>query len=179
MPVHGSVKYGYGASILPADRIDLESTANHPVCPRKAGLRPMTASHRRAIRIKRIYEPPDSDDGLRVLIDRLWPRGVSRERAAIDEWMKEIAPSPELRAWFGHRPERFEAFARLYGRELAEDPVRLALADRLCAIARERTVTLVYAARDPVHNHAAVLRSRLERRMESGAPGRSERPPGP
>ena len=109
------------------------------------------------VSVKRVYDPPAPEDGVRVLVDRLWPRGLSREKAAVDEWMKDIAPSPELRVWFGHRPERFAAFAEAYEQELAEDPVRLALARRLLAMASSRRVTLLYAARDPVHNHAAVL----------------------
>ena len=74
--------------------------------------------------IKRVYDPPAPGDGVRVLVDRLWPRGLAREQAAIDEWMKDIAPSPALRVWFGHRPDRFAEFAGAYERELAEDPVR-------------------------------------------------------
>jgi uncharacterized protein YeaO (DUF488 family) len=127
----------------------------------------MSDVNRHAIRIKRVYEPPAPEDGLRLLVDRLWPRGVTKEQAAIDEWMKDIAPSPELRTWFRHRPERFEDFTHGYERELSEDPVRLGLADRICDEARRRTVTLVYAAKDPVHNHAFVLRNWLERRLNS------------
>jgi Uncharacterized conserved protein len=126
----------------------------------------MTDADRPAIRIKRIYEPPAPEDGLRVLVDRLWPRGVAKAQASIDEWMKEIAPSPELRTWFGHQSERFKEFIRSYERELSEDPVRLALADRICEAALKRPVTLVYAAKDPIHNHAAVLRNWLERRLK-------------
>lgn len=111
----------------------------------------------KAIRIKRIYEPPSPEDGVRILVDRLWPRGVSKEQASIDEWMKDIAPSPALRAWFGHRPERFAEFAEKYGQELSEDPARRELAERIAGMAVRTNVTLVYAAKDPVHNHAAVL----------------------
>ncbi|MCY9517062.1 DUF488 domain-containing protein [Paenibacillus apiarius] len=109
------------------------------------------------IRLKRIYEPPVPEDGYRILIDRIWPRGVSKQQAAIDEWMKEIAPSPELRKWFGHQPARFEAFSESYVREIEEDSNRSTLANRICEISLDRSVTLVYAAKDSVHNHANVL----------------------
>jgi uncharacterized protein YeaO (DUF488 family) len=112
---------------------------------------------RPTIRIKRIYEPPSPDDGARILVDRLWPRGLTKGRAAIDEWMKEVAPSPQLRDWFGHKPERFAEFVRAYKRELAEDPARIALVARLRDMASRHNVTLLYAAKDPACNHAAVL----------------------
>lgn len=137
----------------------------------KEGDRTMSGTNRPAIRIKRVYEPPAPEDGVRILVDRLWPRGVSKEQASIDEWMKEIAPSPELRTWFGHRPERFAEFAAGYERELAEDPVRLRLADRICETALRQPVTLVYAAKDPVHNHAVVLRDWLKRRVNAEPSG--------
>jgi len=118
------------------------------------------------IQIKRIYDPPAPEDGTRILVDRLWPRGVSKERARIGEWMKDIAPSPELRTWFGHRPERFAEFSEKYMEELSSDPVRIALADRIAETASRGAVTLVYAAKDPVHNHAAVLLQWLNRRLK-------------
>jgi uncharacterized protein YeaO (DUF488 family) len=105
--------------------------------------------------IRRIYEPPGKEDGLRVLVDRLWPRGVSKEDAALDLWLKDVAPSPELRTWFGHEPDRFEEFSIRYRAELETNPAL----DRLLDMAREaETVTLLYGARDPERNHAAVLR---------------------
>jgi uncharacterized protein YeaO (DUF488 family) len=105
--------------------------------------------------IKRIYEAPSSGDGCRVLVDRLWPRGVSKEDAALDQWLKEVAPSPELRTWFGHDPERFEEFGQRYRAELESNPAL----DGLLDTAREaEAVTLLYAARDPRCNHALVLR---------------------
>jgi len=116
--------------------------------------------------VKRIYDPPSPEDGVRILVDRLWPRGISKEQAAVDEWMREIAPSPELRTWFGHRPERFQAFSESYEQELAADPVRIELADRICRMAAANHVTLLYAAKDPVHNHAVVLHRWLSRRFE-------------
>jgi uncharacterized protein YeaO (DUF488 family) len=106
------------------------------------------------VRLKRVYEPAAASDGYRVLIDRLWPRGVSREHADLDRWDRELAPSSELRRWFGHEPSRFEEFRRRYKEELR--PKRAPIAE-LRRRAREGTVTLVYAARDPEHNDAVVL----------------------
>ena len=110
------------------------------------------------VRIKRAYETAAESDGYRVLIDRLWPRGVSRERAAIDEWARELAPSTELRRWFGHDPARFAEFRRRYLAELAAQDLRL---DELRQRARGRPLTLVYGARDTVHNDAVVLAALL------------------
>lgn len=109
------------------------------------------------IRIKRAYEAASEDDGSRVLVDRLWPRGVVKADARISWWAKELAPSSELRRWFGHDPERFEEFTRRYREELS-DKTEL---DALRRLARERTVTLVYGARDREHNNAVVLRALL------------------
>jgi uncharacterized protein YeaO (DUF488 family) len=106
------------------------------------------------IRIKRIYDPPEPGDGYRALVDRVWPRGVSHERARLDEWAKELAPSAELRRWFGHEPGRFEEFVSRYRAELAERPEPVAAMRRR---ARRQTVTLLYAARDTEHNNALVL----------------------
>lgn len=107
-----------------------------------------------SIRLKRAYEPAAPSDGYRVLIDRLWPRGVRRESARLDEWARELAPSTELRRWFGHDPARFAEFRRRYLEELSaqEDKLR-----ELRGRARESTLTLVYGARDTEHNDAVVL----------------------
>lgn len=113
------------------------------------------------IRLKRIYDPPEATDGRRVLVDRLWPRGVSRERAAIDEWLKELAPSPELREWFCHQPERFEVFTLQYAQELDTNAYALSFAELLAERSHAETVTLLYAAKDPEHNHAIVLQTWL------------------
>jgi uncharacterized protein YeaO (DUF488 family) len=108
-------------------------------------------------RIKRAYEPAASEDGFRVLVDRLWPRGLSKEAAAIDEWLKDIAPSAELRKWFGHDPKRWAEFKARYRQELRSADRSLALT-RLRDAARSRgAVTLLFAARDATHNHASVL----------------------
>ncbi|WP_438492627.1 DUF488 domain-containing protein [Paenibacillus sp. IHBB 3054] len=109
------------------------------------------------LRLKRIYEEAKPEDGYRILVDRLWPRGISKQEAAIDEWMKEIAPSPELRKWFGHEPGRFAGFTSSYIKELEEDPERGRLAAKIDELVLGHEVTLVYGAKDPVHNHANVL----------------------
>jgi uncharacterized protein YeaO (DUF488 family) len=112
------------------------------------------------IRLKRAYEAPAQSDGYRVLIDRLWPRGVSRNRAQLNEWERELAPSAELRQWFGHEPSRFEEFRRRYIEELRERRPQLT---RLRRRARDGKLTLVYAARDSEHNDAVVLAEVLRR----------------
>jgi uncharacterized protein YeaO (DUF488 family) len=121
------------------------------------------------IRMKRAYEPAVPDDGYRVLIDRLWPRGVSRARAELDAWEKELAPSAELRQWFGHDPERFEEFRRRYVDELRNQRPVLAALRRA---ARAGTLTLVYSAHDREHNDAVVLAEVLRRGLP--APDRSQ-----
>ena len=126
------------------------------------------------IRIKRAYEPPAPSDGYRVLIDRLWPRGVSRDQARFDKWERELAPSSELRQWFGHEPSRFEEFRRRYIEELRKQRHRLT---KLRRRAKVGTLTLVYAARDSEHNDAVVLAAVLRRGLpEPGA--RPQRPAG-
>ena len=112
------------------------------------------------VRLKRVYDPPERSDGYRVLIDRLWPRGVSKERAQLDEWAPELAPSAELRRWFGHDPARFAEFRRRYLDELATQTDQL---KRLRRIANDGRLTLVYAAHDQEHNDAVVLAEVLRR----------------
>jgi uncharacterized protein YeaO (DUF488 family) len=112
-----------------------------------------------SILIKRAYAPAARADGVRVLVDRLWPRGVKKTSAKFTFWMKDIAPSAKLRVWFGHKPERFKEFAGRYKKELTGNP----RVGELRKLARGRTVTLVYGARDPEVNHAAVLQSVLRR----------------
>lgn len=111
------------------------------------------------IRIKRIYEAPSANDGTRVLVDRLWPRGVTKERAALDMWLKEVAPSPDLRIWFGHKPERFKEFSHRYLGELAVNPAVNQLKE---LAAGASNLTLLYAAKDPLINHAIVLKEYLQ-----------------
>ena len=112
------------------------------------------------VRLKRAYDPAASADGYRLLIDRLWPRGISREHARLDEWEKELAPSTELRQWFGHDPSRFAEFRRRYINELRRERPRLT---ELRRRARQRTLTLVYSAHDTEHNDAVVLADVLRR----------------
>jgi uncharacterized protein YeaO (DUF488 family) len=112
------------------------------------------------IRLKRAYEPASARDGYRVLVDRLWPRGVSKQQAKLDEWAKELAPSSQLREWFGHEPGRFPEFRRRYMDELRADAPRL---KELRRRARMSTLTLVYSAHDSEHNDAVVLAEVLRR----------------
>jgi uncharacterized protein YeaO (DUF488 family) len=106
------------------------------------------------VRAKRVYDEADAGDGYRVLIDHVWPRGVSRERAHLDEWARELAPSDELRKWFDHVPERFAAFRARYRDELAAHSDRI---EELRGRAERQPLTIVYAARDTEHNNAVVL----------------------
>ena len=112
------------------------------------------------IKLKRVYENPSSKDGVRVLVERLWPRGLTKQRAAVDLWLKDVAPTPELRKWFGHDPARWKQFQERYRRELREkkDAVRL-----LRQKSKAGTITLVYAARDEEHNGALALKRFLQR----------------
>lgn len=117
------------------------------------------------LQVKRVYEPPEPSDGLRVLVDRLWPRGMSKEKAQVDRWLKEIGPSPELRKWFGHDPEKFLAFKEKYKEEL-KNSERQETLQWLRSAASEQKVTLLYAAKDEAYNHARVLEEVLRGEME-------------
>jgi uncharacterized protein YeaO (DUF488 family) len=119
------------------------------------------------VRLKRAYEPPARSDGYRVLIDRLWPRGVSKQEARLDEWARELAPSSELRRWFGHDPAKFDEFRRRYREELARQEEKLG---ELRRRARGGRLTLVYGARDSEHNDAVVLAELLRRGRRSRCP---------
>jgi uncharacterized protein YeaO (DUF488 family) len=119
------------------------------------------------IRIKRTYEPRAPEDGRRILVERLWPRGVKKEKLAADEWMKDVAPSTELRQWFAHRTDRWEEFQRRYRAELDAAP---AAWQPISSAGEKGTVTLLYSAHDPAHNSAVVLRDYLGR-ARSGASG--------
>ncbi|HEY5347465.1 MAG TPA: DUF488 domain-containing protein [Rhizomicrobium sp.] len=114
-----------------------------------------------ALRIKRIYQPAAKTDGMRVLVDRLWPRGISKARAKIDLWQKEAAPSAALRRWFGHKPERWSEFRRRYRAELAHNPA----AKELRKLVKGNSATLLYGAHDEEHNQAVVLAAWLRRGM--------------
>lgn len=114
----------------------------------------------RQIRLGRVYDDPSPADGRRVLVDRVWPRGLTKDAAHLDEWLKDAAPSTPLRRWYGHRPERFTEFRRRYLAELA-DPQPAAAIDRLRALAHTTTVTLLSATRDIDHSQAAVLAEKL------------------
>lgn len=114
------------------------------------------------IKTKRAYEQPSADDGHRVLVDRLWPRGVSREEAGIDEWIKELAPSDDLRTWFGHDPQKWGTFRKRYRAELQARAKRESM-EALARKARQGTVTLVYGAKDEEHNNAEALKDFLQK----------------
>lgn len=111
--------------------------------------------------LRRVYDSPTRNDGHRVLVDRLWPRGVSKGKADLDEWFRTLAPSDELRRWFGHDPDRWDEFRRRYRAELARSDNQLEL-DRLVELVRRGRATLVFAAHDQAHNNAVVLRGLIE-----------------
>jgi len=117
------------------------------------------------VRVRRVYEPPQDDDGARVLIDRLWPRGLKRESLHLAEWIRDLAPSDALRNWFKHDPKKWDEFRRRYFAELDSKPH---VWKRLLEIADRGTVTLLYSAKDTEHNNAIALREYLARRQESG-----------
>jgi uncharacterized protein YeaO (DUF488 family) len=111
------------------------------------------------IRLKRVYDQPSRTDGLRVLVDRVWPRGLTKQRAAVELWLKDLAPSTDLRKWFNHDPSKWEEFESRYRKELREKKADLQL---LKKESKERTVTLLFGARDPEHNQAVVLKKVLD-----------------
>jgi uncharacterized protein YeaO (DUF488 family) len=126
------------------------------------------------LRLKRVYDPADATDGRRVLVDRLWPRGLSKAQAGVDEWVKEIAPSTELRRWFAHDPVKWPEFQRRYKQELR------AHSDLINDIARRAArgrVTIVYAARDEEHNDAVVLAAMIRARMKRAVAARKRKQP--
>ena len=114
------------------------------------------------IRLRRVYDPPEDADGTRVLVDRLWPRGLAKARAKIDLWLKDIAPRDALRREFGHDPARWDWFAKTYRQELAKNPEPL---ERLVELCRAGAVTLLFAAHDTEHNNAVVLHGVLEKSL--------------
>ena len=119
----------------------------------------------RAIKLKRAYVAPETEDGFRILVDRLWPRGVSKDKAQIDLWLKEIAPSTELRKWFNHEPPKWPAF---HDRYFAELDANSGLVDELMGHVRHQKVTLVYSAKDAEHNQAVALKEYLDSHRSKG-----------
>lgn len=140
----------------PALRGDASPGRHRGAAPR--GATSEDAAHRRGaqlnLQLKRAYEPPSAQDGVRILVDRLWPRGLTKAAAAVDRWMRDLAPSTELRRWFGHDPARWERFRREYTRELS---LRGDLLEEVRTLARRGRVTLVFSARDETHNDAVAL----------------------
>jgi len=117
-----------------------------------------------SIHIKRVYEKPLKKDGYRILVDRLWPRGVKKEDAVLDEWIKHLAPTSELRKWFGHNPARWSEFQKRYREELKQNKPA---AEFIREHAAKKVITLVYAAKDTEHNHAIVLQAYLKQEYAS------------
>lgn len=116
--------------------------------------------------MKRVYDPFDESDGFRILIDRIWPRGISKETAKLTAWQKDIAPSPELRKWFCHKPELFEEFRTKYIEELRRDEQKQKIIAEIINLTSEGNVTLLYGANDAVYNHAIVLQEELNNLMD-------------
>ena len=112
------------------------------------------------LKIKRVYEQPAKGDGKRILVDRLWPRGLTKEKASIDLWLKDIAPTTELRKWFGHDPDKWKEFKKRYHQELKNNKAQVSI---LYEQLKKRRVTLVYGAKDEQHNEALVLKEWLNR----------------
>lgn len=106
------------------------------------------------VQVKRIYEPPEASDGFRILVDRIWPRGMKKETAAIDKWLKDVSPSTDLRKWFNHEPEKWTAFSEAYREELKKSA---AIDELMRYIKKHKTITLLYSAKDEQHNQAVVL----------------------
>jgi uncharacterized protein YeaO (DUF488 family) len=115
------------------------------------------------IQIKRIYDPEAPTDGKRILVDRLWPRGVSKERADLYGWFKDISPTPDLRTWFNHEPEHFEEFRQRYLQELEVDPDKQPEITQVLELSKQNIVTLLYGAKSPTINHAIVLQEFLQK----------------
>ena len=138
----------------------------NPFKGRRVSKRVRARGRRCIVSLKRAYESASPEDGMRVLVDRLWPRGVSKEELAVDFWLKDAAPSDALRRWYGHKPQRWESFAAKYRGELAKRSDLLRLLDEL---RRRGRVTLLYGARDTARNNAVVLREVLEERRGAGA----------
>lgn len=111
------------------------------------------------IKIKRIYEPPQKTDGIRILVDRLWPRGIKKDEAQLNDWIKDLAPTAKLRKWFNYDPEKWNEFAKLYKKELKENDV---VTNFIASYKNKKNITLLYAAKDEKNNNAIVLKSFLE-----------------
>ena len=129
------------------------------------------------IKLKRAYDDPDAGDGFRILVDRLWPRGVSKERLQLDAWAKDLAPSTELRKWFAHDPARWTEFVKRYRGELTQSGAADAVAALLASAKRSKTITLLYGARDREHNEAVVLQRLFARKAGLTARRAADRRP--
>lgn len=118
------------------------------------------------LQCKRIYEPANETDGFRILVDRLWPRGIKKEKAQINLWAKEIAPSNELRKWFSHDPVKFDAFKKRYRQELTSNPASQKLSNLCLRKIKEQNITLLYAAKNEQYNQAVVIKEWLEEQIQ-------------
>jgi len=121
------------------------------------------------IKLKRVYEPASPDDGVRILVERLWPRGIKKDALKLDTWLKEVAPSDGLRRWFGHEPKKWNGFRDRYFAELDANPQTW---ESVAKAVRRGRVTLIYSSRDTEHNNAVALRNYLEDKMQRGSSGR-------
>ncbi|HEV2967290.1 MAG TPA: DUF488 family protein [Candidatus Dormibacteraeota bacterium] len=150
---------------MPARTTDRSSGIRRTPAGRRAEVRhdrpPPRRGQRGVIQLKRAYDPPSRRDGVRILVDRVWPRGMTREQIRINAWLKDLGPSTRLRQWFGHDPRRWREFRQRYIGELAGKRILL---DELSSTARRRPLTLVFGARDAIHNQAVVIKEVLERK---------------
>jgi uncharacterized protein YeaO (DUF488 family) len=129
------------------------------------------------IKLKRAYDEPAGGDGFRILVDRLWPRGISKERLQLDVWAKDLAPSTELRKWFGHDPARWAEFVTRYRAALKQSGAADAIAALLVSAKRSKTITLIYGAKDREHNEAVILQRLFARKAGLTAKKAADRPP--
>lgn len=119
------------------------------------------------IKLNRIYRTIDDKEAIRILIDRLWPRGIKKEDAQLDFWFKDVAPSPDLRKWFAHEPEKFPEFRERYIQELRNDEVKSNKVDEICRLLKDNDIILLFGAKDEVHNHAVVLKEEILSRFQA------------
>lgn len=166
-PFTGLIQTEVNASLKKHGKNKIESKSAGPLWHslKEAVTEPMfillvAAANKMNLKIKRVYKKPCKEDGMRILVDRLWPRGLTKEKASVDVWLKEVAPSTELRKWFGHDPEKWKEFQKKYHQELRENKEQVALLNKYIS---NGIVTLVYGAKDEAHNDALVLKEWLSR----------------
>lgn len=165
------MQHGQYGAVFSLDGHEMNTPLQGPHAARRTPGRGPGRGSRRGVALKRAYDRASPADGVRVLVDRLWPRGLSRDELAVDFWLRDVAPSAELRRWFGHERHRWVAFVAKYRGELARRPGVL---DLLHELRRRGRITLLYGARDTSHNHAVVLREVLENRDRRGRSPRTQ-----